>query len=68
MDNTVFSVVTASFTVGGLVGSLMAGHFLSQYGRKGALKLSSVLVASGAALMTGATSVALLLIGRSAST
>ncbi|KZS98938.1 general substrate transporter, partial [Sistotremastrum niveocremeum HHB9708] len=64
MNNTVFSVVTASFTVGGLVGSLMAGHLLSQYGRKGALKFSSGLVASGAALMTGATSVTLLLIGR----
>jgi len=54
MSDTTFSVVTAAFTIGGLIGSLLASYSLDRFGRKGALMGSSSLFATGAGMMAGA--------------
>ncbi|KAK7023886.1 25S rRNA adenine-N(1) methyltransferase [Favolaschia claudopus] len=64
MSDFKFSVVTAVFTVGGLVGSLVANLFMDRMGRKGASRVSSLLVALGAGLMTVSASIPILGLGR----
>ncbi|KAF8200019.1 hypothetical protein K438DRAFT_2015984 [Mycena galopus ATCC 62051] len=64
MSDFTFSVVTAVFTVGGLAGSLMANLIMERWGRRDAARLSALLVAIGAGLMTVAASVSILGLGR----
>ncbi|TFY76084.1 hypothetical protein EWM64_g7928 [Hericium alpestre] len=64
MSDATFSVVTSAFTVGGLVGSLVANIFMDRYGRKRAVQCSGLAVGVGAALMSVSGSVAPLLVGR----
>lgn len=64
MNNATFSVVTAAFTVGGLVGSLMASYSVDRFGRKGALLGSSSLYATGSGIMAGAHNAAVFGVGR----
>ncbi|KAF8184964.1 general substrate transporter [Mycena galopus ATCC 62051] len=64
MSDFTFSVVTAVFTVGGLAGSLVANLIMDRWGRRGAARLSALLVAIGAGLMTVAASVSILGLGR----
>ncbi|KAJ6500428.1 general substrate transporter [Mycena sanguinolenta] len=64
MSDFTFSVVTAVFTVGGLAGSLVANLIMDRWGRRGAARFSSLLVAIGAGLMTVSTSVSILGLGR----
>jgi CCR4-NOT transcription complex subunit 1 len=64
MSNFVFSFVTAIFTVGGLLGSLMSNMIMDRYGRKGASKVTALLLAVGAGLMSVSTSVTTLSFGR----
>ena len=64
MSNFVFSFVTAIFTVGGLVGSLIANMLIDSYGRKGASRTTVLLVAIGAGFMGVSESVATLSFGR----
>lgn len=64
MSNFVFSFVTAIFTVGGLVGSLIANMLIDSYGRKGASRTTALLVAIGAGFMGVSESVATLSFGR----
>ncbi|KAF7338630.1 25S rRNA adenine-N(1) methyltransferase [Mycena venus] len=64
MSDFKFSVVTSVFTVGGLAGSLVANLIMDRWGRKGASRVSSLLVAVGAGLMTVSASVGVLGLGR----
>ncbi|CAK5279489.1 unnamed protein product [Mycena citricolor] len=66
MSDFSFSVVTAIFTVGGLVGSMSANIFMDRegWGRKGAARFSALLVAVGSGIMSISASVSFLLIGR----
>lgn len=64
MSDSTFSVVTSVFTVGGLMGSLVANLILDRYGRKGAVQASGALFALGAGLMTISASIGLLMFGR----
>lgn len=64
MSDSTFSVVTSVFTVGGLMGSLVANLILDRYGRKGAVQASGALFALGAGLMAISASIGLLMFGR----
>ncbi|KAJ6618290.1 general substrate transporter [Mycena sp. CBHHK59/15] len=64
MSDFKFSVVTAVFTVGGLAGSLISNLVMDRWGRKGAARASSLLVAVGAGLMCVSASVGILGLGR----
>lgn len=64
MTDAQFSAVTASFTLGGLMGSLVGNIFAERYGRKGAIKINAVFVTVGAGLMTVSASITPLLLGR----
>ncbi|KAJ7470350.1 general substrate transporter [Mycena latifolia] len=64
MSDFKFSVVTALFTAGGLLGSLVSNVVMDRWGRKGATRASSLLVAAGAGLMCVSASVAVLGLGR----
>lgn len=64
MSDFTFSIVTAIFTVGGLTGSLMANLVMDRWGRKGATRISAVLISAGAGLMGISSSVSLLGFGR----
>ncbi|KAJ7756825.1 general substrate transporter [Mycena maculata] len=64
MSDFTFSVVTAVFTVGGLAGSLVANLVMDRWGRRGAARASSLLVAVGAGLMCVSASVGILGLGR----
>ena len=59
-----FSAVTASFTLGGLIGSLWGNSLGDQRGRKGAIKVDAMVMGAGAALMTVASNMGMLLVGR----
>jgi len=54
MSDATFSLVTSAFTIGGLIGSLLASYSLDRFGRKGALMGSSSLFATGSGMMAGA--------------
>ncbi|TDL27218.1 general substrate transporter [Rickenella mellea] len=64
MTDAQFSAVTASFTAGGLVGSLAGNVLQENYGRKGALRIHAALIALGAGMMTIAASITVLFLGR----
>ena len=64
MSDFKFSVVTAVFTAGGLAGSVVSNLIMDRWGRKGAARASSLLVAAGAGLMCVSASVAVLGLGR----
>ena len=64
MSEFIFSVVTAVFTVGGLIGSLFANLVMDSRGRRSATTVSAICTASGTALMGLSNSVTLLGIGR----
>ena len=64
MTDAEFSAVTASFTLGGLLGSLLANSLTDKRGRKGAINVNAGLVAAGSALMALSGSQLPLLVGR----
>lgn len=64
MSDFLFSAITAVFTVGGLVGSLLATGVMDRYGRKGAATMSAAFVAAGTASMGFAGSAGALAFGR----
>jgi len=64
MSELIFSVVTAVFTVGGLIGSLSANLVMDSRGRKSATTVSAICTAGGTALMGLSNSVTLLGLGR----
>lgn len=64
MSDFTFSVVTSVFTVGGLLGSMVANLATERWGRKGASKASAVLTTCGAAFMGLSTNVYALGFGR----
>lgn len=64
MSDTVFSLVTSIFTVGGFLGSSIAGMVMERHGRKAAIQFSGISVAVGSGLMAFAPSTVLLLLGR----
>jgi MFS transporter, SP family, solute carrier family 2 (facilitated glucose transporter), member 3 len=64
MSDSVFSAVTAVFTLGGLVGSMGANILMDRHGRKGATRTCAVIVSTGATLMGFSSSVLLLGLGR----
>ncbi|EJD53350.1 general substrate transporter [Auricularia subglabra TFB-10046 SS5] len=64
MNDNQFSFVTSVFTIGGLVGSLLANVALDRLGRKGSTRLNGLLIALGAATMAAAHSVPVLVAGR----
>lgn len=64
MSDAAFSLVTAMFTVGGFLGSSIAGMVMERHGRKAALQFSGLCVAVGSGLMAVAPSTILLLLGR----
>ncbi|KAF4578645.1 hypothetical protein EYR36_000452 [Pleurotus pulmonarius] len=64
MDDFTFSAVTAVFTIGGLIGSIVANPITNKYGRKGATRASALLVALGTVFMTIAGSVGVMAFGR----
>ncbi|KDQ15044.1 hypothetical protein BOTBODRAFT_32044 [Botryobasidium botryosum FD-172 SS1] len=64
MSDAVFGQITAIFTLGGFLGSTVAGSAMGRYGRKGALKLSAALLAVGSAIFAASASVAGMLIAR----
>ena len=64
MTDGIFSLVTSIFTVGGLAGSIFANLIMDKWGRRGAQRLSSILMASGTTFMGLSNSVPPLLMGR----
>jgi MFS transporter, SP family, solute carrier family 2 (facilitated glucose transporter), member 3 len=64
MTDTTFSVVTAIFTFGGLLGSSVANLVMDRWGRRGAIRTSALSVAVGAGLMGMSGSLGPLLLGR----
>jgi len=64
MDDFQFSLVTAAFTVGGLLGSIGADRSMDLLGRKSSIRLNTVMILLGASLMTVSASVPSLVIGR----
>ncbi|KAF9459362.1 general substrate transporter [Collybia nuda] len=64
MSEFAFSVVTAIFTVGGLLGSLIANLVMDRWGRRGAVRTSTLLTSLGAGIMGMSGSFGLLCFGR----
>lgn len=64
MSDLTFSVITAIFTVGGLMGSLVANLVMDGWGRKGAARLSAILISGGAGIMGVSGSVGIFGLGR----
>lgn len=64
MSDTLFSSVTSIFTVGGLVGSIVASFFIDRWGRKGTARLSTIMNILGPALMGVSGSILPLMFGR----
>ncbi|KIP10323.1 hypothetical protein PHLGIDRAFT_65930 [Phlebiopsis gigantea 11061_1 CR5-6] len=64
MSDATFSVVTSVYTIGGLLGSLVANVVMDRWGRKGAVRASSAMYVLGAALMAVSGSLLPLIIGR----
>lgn len=67
MNDALFSTVTSIYTVGGLVGSMVANVFIDRWGRKGTVRASTVLNVAGSGLMALSGNVVFLMIGRYAS-
>lgn len=64
MTDTVFGLVTSSFTLGGFLGSFAASPFLDRYGRRGVLVINSLAIAVGSTLFAISNTVELLILGR----
>lgn len=64
MSDATFSVVTSVYTVGGLLGSLVANVVMDRWGRKGAVRASSVMFVLGSGLMGVSASLSALIVGR----
>jgi hypothetical protein len=64
MTDAQFSALTSVFSVGGLIGSAGANVVMDSRGRRGALRISAILTALGALLMTVASGYTALVIGR----
>lgn len=64
MTDAQFSALTSVFSIGGLIGSAGANVVMDSRGRRGALRISAVLTALGAFLMTIAPGYTPLVIGR----
>jgi MFS family permease len=56
--------ITASMSAGSFIGSLAAGYLCDRLGRRGVLKVASVIWVIGAALQCSAQNVAHLIVGR----
>ena len=63
MSDSTFSLVTSIFTVGGLAGSLFANPIM-EWGRRGAHRISTILIAFSTAFMGLSDSVSMILVGR----
>ncbi|KAI5124073.1 hypothetical protein M0805_003900 [Coniferiporia weirii] len=64
MTDAQFSAVTASFTIGGLLGSLLGTPLTERRGRRGALIVNGLFIAVGGSLMALAPGMGTLLVGR----
>ncbi|KAJ2710919.1 hypothetical protein H4R19_003504 [Coemansia spiralis] len=64
MNDTMYSVATSMFAVGGLFGSLAAGWMAERWGRRGALAYNNLPFVVGPLLMALAASPAMLIVGR----
>ncbi|KAJ2343489.1 hypothetical protein GGF43_005686, partial [Coemansia sp. RSA 2618] len=64
MSDTVFSLATSLFAVGGLCGSLAAGFLAERFGRRGALVYNNAAFVAGPLLMALAAAPAMLCVGR----
>ncbi|THH04819.1 hypothetical protein EW145_g5246 [Phellinidium pouzarii] len=64
MTHAEFSAVTASFTIGGLLGSLFGTSLTDRRGRRGALIVNGIFLAVGGGCMALAPGISLLLLGR----
>lgn len=64
MTDATFSVVTSVYTVGGLLGSMVANVIMDRWGRKGAINASAATMAIGAGLMSISSSLGSLIVGR----
>ncbi|KAJ2706843.1 hypothetical protein FB645_001291 [Coemansia sp. IMI 203386] len=64
MNDTVYSLATSIFAVGGLVGSLSAGWMAEKWGRRGALIVNNISFIVGPLLMAFSVSPAMLIVGR----
>lgn len=63
-DSSMQGGITASMSGGSLVGALVAGTIADYYGRRGALKIASLVFIVGAVLQASAQNVTHLIIGR----
>ncbi|TFK67892.1 general substrate transporter [Pluteus cervinus] len=64
MSDFYFSIVTATFTLGGLFGSSVANIVMDRKGRRGAVTISSVLTVLGATTMGIGSTVEIMVLGR----
>lgn len=64
MSDATFSVVTSIYTVGGLLGSLVANVVMDRWGRRGAVRASAVMFAIGSGIMGISSSLGPLIFGR----
>jgi len=64
MSDFTFSVVTAIFTIGGLIGSLFANYIMDLHGRLRAARVSAILFGLGAFIMSASSTVPTLALGR----
>ncbi|KAG8967614.1 hypothetical protein FRC03_009643 [Tulasnella sp. 419] len=64
MSTNTFGLITSIFTIGGLLGSLVASRFMHRFGRKGAIKINASLICAGSLIMTIAWNTGLLALGR----
>ncbi len=64
MSDALFGVITAFFTLGGLLGSLSANLIMDNVGRRGALLTNPMLIAVGSGIFSVSNSVASLAIAR----
>ncbi|CAK7226400.1 Bifunctional purine biosynthesis protein PurH [Sporothrix bragantina] len=64
MNEAQFATVSSIFTVGGLIGALVAGPFCSRFGRLPAMRITGLLFTAGSIFETLATSIAMLAVGR----
>ena len=64
MTDATFSVVTAVYTIGGLLGSMGANVIMDKYGRRGAVRGAGAFFVVGSGLMGVAGSLLPLIAGR----
>ncbi|KAF8502449.1 general substrate transporter [Gautieria morchelliformis] len=64
MSKFAFTLVTSSFIAGGLLGSIAANYSMESFGRKGSIRINTLLIFLGSSIMTVSASVPPLVIGR----